>query len=224
MGGHAVCAPQVPLADVRRVIALLGQQFSQRDLRGRHAHLIVAEAGRLSVHHHGRPKRPIAHATNHADNGHEAGGRRREFETKAGAVAPRHQCRPRGCAGPVGGVPPGEVHPLRRQRIDVGSLSGRVRAVHGHIVPSQVIGQYQHDVGQAIGRITPFTIRASGPVDFLGRTNIVLRGHHATDAEQGNFRSEDPAGPQQHDQRQRNSRDPLHSHDRLPLLPRFAQG
>lgn len=140
---------EVPLPDVRRVVARRAEDFRDGHLPVRQPHL--AHVGQLvqEVVADDRRQGNVRFAHPLGD-GRPDPGERRELEAEPGGVAAGQDRRARRCAYGVRRVAVGERDAFVRDRVDVRRLDAAVRGAavgERDVVVAKVVGEDQHDVG-----------------------------------------------------------------------------
>src|SRR6056297_238257 len=112
MCGHTPGEPEVPFADMYRVIALIDEQLGNGYLGGGHTHVLVAFYRDLGVDDDF--PQSIWPCLSEPGELHHTGRCGGEFETEASAVASGHQRGARGCAGAICRIAIAKRHALPR--------------------------------------------------------------------------------------------------------------
>ena len=124
----------------------------------------------------------------------------------------------RGVLG-IGGIPIDEVYTIGGDRVDIGRrhrAPGHTTALERKVVPPEVIGQNQNDIGWTILGRPPRGISARAPGNLLKWPHRSHSSRH-THQLQGNGRPVDVGKSAQNHQNARNNADPLESFFHLQI-------
>ena len=173
--------PQMPLAQMHRVVAAIPQQLGQRDFADGQAHVLVGNQFVLALGVVDQwvqlPMRALA-----GHYLHELFGGRRELESESRGIATGHDGRARRRAGGVSGIAIAELDALPGYAVDVRRrhpAAGDAAAIVGDVVEAQVIGNDQHDVGRTACCATRGRRRPLLPYNLVRRSVVnVLHVFH----------------------------------------------
>ena len=189
LGPRIAFATEMPLADVRRLVAGNLHRFRQRDfVRGHSASGDVRHLAGEVVVNHGRERLRVG-LLHPVHDRHADAVEGRELEAEARGVAPGHQGGARRCADRIGGVAVAERHAAGGDGVDVrrGRRSAwqRRAAVQGDVVEAKVVGKDEHDVGWSLLRRNRGFRRPLMPSDWpMRRNRIADVGGHRRDRQQ----------------------------------------